>query len=314
LDFAVEETTKIGDDSAKRNMEFRNTEGWAPWSEPGYVGRDEREASAMPKVETIKGLERGLQVLKFFHSEPIVSLHDIHRATAISKPSLLRILNTLEQAGVVARRLADGRYRLSAFTDVVRKADRFDRVAEAAAPVFARLCQKVKWPSDLFVPAGGCMERRETTMPHSPFVLHGLHSRVGGRVGWLMTGVGRAYLAWCPEKERQATLRTLRKSSNPEDWLARDPKKLDRILNDVRRRGYATRDPNYVAGRYGETPVDDGAAAIAVPLFDGRRVHGSINLRWIRAAFTVEEFAVRYLADLQGAAHEIVLSLQKQAR
>lgn len=268
----------------------------------------------MPRVETIRGLERGLQVLRFLHSEPISSLHDIHRATAISKPSLLRILNTLERAGMVARRLADGRYRLSVFTDVVRKRDRHDRVAEAAAPVLARLCQKVKWPSDLFVPAGGCMERRETNFPHSPFVLLGLHSQVGGRVGWLMTGVGRAYLAWCPEREREAILRTLRKSNNPEDWLARDPRRLERILSEVRHRGYATRDPSYVAGRYGETPVDDGAAAIAVALFDGRRVHGSINFRWIRTAFTVEDFAARHLADLHNAAREIVGSLQRPAR
>ena len=268
----------------------------------------------MPRVETIRGLERGLQVLRFLHSEPISSLHEIHAATAISKPSLLRILNTLERAGMVARRLADGRYRLSVFTDVVRKRDRHDRVAEAAAPVLAKLCKKVKWPSDLFVPAGICMERRETTVPHSPFVLAGVDERVGGRVGWLMTGVGRAYLAWCPEKEREATLRTLRKSSNPEDWLARDPKKLERVLSEVRHRGYATRDPSYVAGRYGGTPVDDGAAAIAVALFDGRRVHGSINFRWIRTAFTVEDFAARHLADLQAAAREIVGSLQRPAR
>jgi IclR family transcriptional regulator, mhp operon transcriptional activator len=275
---------------------------------------DERWESAMPRVETIRGLERGLQVLRFLHSEPISSLHDIHRATQISKPSLLRILNTLERAGVVARRLADGRYRLSVFTDVVRKRDRHDRVAEAAAPVLARLCKKVKWPSDLFVPAGICMERRETNLPHAPFVLLGLQSQVGGKVGWLMTGVGRAYLAWCPEKEREAILRTLRKSNNPEDWLARDARRLDRVLSEVRHRGYATRDPIYVAGPYGGARVDDGAAAIAVALFDGRRVHGSINFRWIKTAFTVENFAARHLADLQDAAREIVGSLQRPAR
>lgn len=268
----------------------------------------------MPKAETIRGLERGLHVLKFLHSAPISSLHDIHRATAISKPSLLRILNTLERSGVVARRLADGRYRLSAFTEVARKRDRYDRVAEAAAPVLARLCQRVKWPSDLFVPAGICMERRETSFPHSPFILLGHGSRVGGRVGWLMTGVGRAYLAWCPEKEREATLRVLLTSSNLEDWLARDLKQLERVLNEVRQRGYATRDPSYVAGRYGETSLDDGAAAIAVPLFDGKRAHGSINIRWFRTAYTVKEFAARHLADLQEAANAIVGSLRRPQR
>ena len=55
---------------------------------------------------------------------------------------------------------------------------------------------------------------------------------------------------------------------------------------------------------------DDGAAAIALPLSDGKRVYGSINMRWIKTAFTVEDFAARYLADLQDAAREIISSLQ----
>src|SRR5436190_6585508 len=117
----------------------------------------------MSRSETIRGLERGLRVLQILQSNPISSLHDIHVSTEISKPSLLRVLNTLERAGLVSRRLADGRYRISMFTRKARKRDRYDRVAEAAAPVLDRLCQKILWPSDLFVPAGDCMERRETS-------------------------------------------------------------------------------------------------------------------------------------------------------
>jgi len=73
------------------------------------------EDRQVPKVEMIRGLERGLQVLQALQSSPIASLHDLFLATRISKPSLLRILNTLEHAGVVSRRLADGQYRISAF-------------------------------------------------------------------------------------------------------------------------------------------------------------------------------------------------------
>src|SRR6267154_420810 len=117
----------------------------------------------MSGAQTIRGLERGLRVLEVLRSKPISSLHDIHLATHISKPSLLRILTTLERAGVVSRRLVDGHYRISAFSRVARRRDRYDRVAEAAAPVLSRLCEKVLWPSDLVVPAGNCMERRETS-------------------------------------------------------------------------------------------------------------------------------------------------------
>jgi IclR family transcriptional regulator, mhp operon transcriptional activator len=200
----------------------------------------------MPGPKTIRALERGLQVLDALRANPISPLQDLHRATRIPKPTLLRILHTLDRAGLVSRRLADGHYRLSASSGAVRKRDRYDRVAEAAAPVLFRLCEKVKWPSDLFVPAGDCMERRETSRPYSPFTIPAMPQKIGVRVGWLMTGVGRAYLAWCSEKERNEILERLRKLNRPGDGLARDPKRFDKILGETRRRGYATRDPSFM--------------------------------------------------------------------
>ena len=113
-----------------------------------------------------------MQVLQALQINPILSLHEIHLATDISKPSLLRILHTLEQSGMVSRRLADGHYRISTVAAHGRKRDRYDRVAEAAAPVLDRLCQKVSWPSDLFVPAGDHMERRESSRSQTPYFIH----------------------------------------------------------------------------------------------------------------------------------------------
>jgi IclR family mhp operon transcriptional activator len=268
----------------------------------------------MAKTETIRGLQRGLQVLQALQMSPILSLHEIHLATGISKPSLLRILHTLEQSGMVSRRLADGHYRISTVARPARKRDRYDRVAEAAAPVLDRLCQKVSWPSDLFVPAGDHMERRETSRSQTPYFSHPTYlTRVGQPVNWLMTGVGRAYLAFCPAQERDAIIQTLRKSDQFEDQLARDQKRVDRVLSETRVRGYGTRDPAFPGGLYAASK-DDGLAGIAVPLLDHTRVHGSINILWIRTALTVEECAARYLGDLKDAAAEIVRSLQGRVR
>jgi len=58
--------------------------------------------------------------------------------------------------------------------------------------------------------------------------------------------------------------------------------------------------------------VDDRLAAIAVPLLDGKQVHGSINILWIRTAYTIENFAALHLADLRAAASEIVQSLRNR--
>src|SRR5688572_33081279 len=116
----------------------------------------------MAVASNIRALTRGLRVLRTIQSNRLASLRDLYAVTGIPKPTLLRILDTLQHEGLVSRRLADGRYRISSSGDSARKRDRFDRVAEAAAPVLDRLCRKVLWPSDLLVPMGDYMEVRET--------------------------------------------------------------------------------------------------------------------------------------------------------
>src|SRR3977135_1987217 len=107
----------------------------------------------MERSPTIKSLERGLQVLQLLQSNPIASLHEMHLSTGISKPRLLLILATWGQSGLVSRRLGDGRYAVSAnLTRTPRRRARYDRIAEAAAPVLDRLCHQISWPSYLLVP------------------------------------------------------------------------------------------------------------------------------------------------------------------
>ncbi|WKA25800.1 helix-turn-helix domain-containing protein [Bradyrhizobium roseum] len=263
-------------------------------------------------TKTIRSIERGLQVLKALNATPISSLQDVYRLTRIPKPTLLRILHTLEQSGMVSRRLADGRYRIStSLTRLGRKRDRYDRVAEAAAPVLDRLCQKVSWPSDLMVPAGDHMENRESSRTQSPFMTFYSKDRVGMPVSWLLSAVGRAYLAHCPEAERQKIINLLRKSDKPEDWLARDPKRIGEILSETRKRGYGLRDQAFVGGPYG-AQLPDGLAGMAVPLLDRGRVHGAINVIWPKSARSVEEMVRDCLGDLQSAATEIIHTLRSE--
>jgi IclR family mhp operon transcriptional activator len=264
-----------------------------------------------PKV--IKSLERGLLVLQALQMQPDSSLQELYVFTNISKPSLLRILHTLARAGLVTRRLADGRYRIGATLSHApsRRAHR-DRIAEAAAPILERLCQHVSWPSDLMVPAGDHMEIRETTRARSPILLQ--QERIGLPVNWLHSAVGRAYLAYCPAKERQRIIDLLRNSSKPEDRAAREPARLNAILSEVRSRGYATRDATHVGGYYGGPPHADGLFSIAVALRDGQRVLGAINMLWLKTAFSIEAFAAAHLGELQDAAAEIVSSFQSRSR
>src|SRR5215469_6216750 len=114
------------------------------------------------------------------------------------------------------------------------------------------------WPSDLMVPAGDHMEIRETTRTRSPILWQ--QERIGLPVNWLLSAVGRAYLAYCPSKERQRIIDLMRSSTKPEDRLAREPARLSAILAEVRARGYSMRNATHVGGCYGGPPHADGCS------------------------------------------------------
>jgi IclR family transcriptional regulator, mhp operon transcriptional activator len=260
----------------------------------------------MAHPKTIRALERAIQVLNVLQTRMMASLHELHIATGLPKPTVLRILVTLERSGVVSRRLMDGQYRLRSLGSIAPRLRKFDSIADVAAPVLHRLCGKVLWPSELMVPAGNQMEKIETSRPLSAFPIR---PEMGGAIPWLLSGVGRAYLAFCPRAERDRLLAQLRRTGRPFDRLAHEPERFARILQETRERGFGTRDATFAGGTLVAPSLDDGLAAIAVPLAMGNRVYGAINIIFIRKALTVEEMASRHLVDLQDAAREIVGSL-----
>ena len=266
---------------------------------------------AGPKV--IKSLERGMLVLQALQMQPDSSLQELYVFTGISKPSLLRILHTFARSGIVTRRLGDGRYRIGAtLSHAPSRREHRDKIAEAAAPILERLCERVSWPSDLMVPAGDHLEICETTRARSPFLLQ--QERIGLPVNWLWSAVGTAYLAYCPAKERQRVIDLLRKSNRPEDRLAREPARLNATLDEVRARGYGIRNSLHTGGYYGGPPHSDGLFSISVPLRDGSRALGAINMLWLKNAFSIEAFAARHLGELQNAAAEIVSSVRRRRK
>lgn len=175
-----------------------------------------------------------------------------------------------------------------------------------------QLCRSLPWPSDLMVPVGDHMEIRESSRGHSPFLIN--RDQIGHPVPWLASAVGRAYLAYCPDKERNQIIAVLRKSDLRDDLPARDPKRVDEILSEVRSKGYATRDPSHTGGAYGGANFVDGLAAVAVPLISGQRVYGAINLLWVKTAFPIDEFASVHVPALKTAAGEIVEAMSREQR
>lgn len=259
------------------------------------------------KVKSIRALARGLEVFKALHQHRSASLQELHDDTGLAKPTLLRILKTLEEAGIVRRSASDGRYRVSASVRFFgRNLGEEDAIAEQAAPVLDRLCRDVLWPSDLAVYKDGVMEILESSRHQTPFMVN--RDRIGFRVHMLMSAMGRIYLAFSPAAERRAILLRLSQSGDPYDHAARNPAAVLADLARDRARGYAVREAGY--GRWGFTERSH-AGAIAVPVLQGKRVLASLSLSWAAGATTRERMVEQHLDRLKAAAAEITARLQK---
>lgn len=250
-------------------------------------------------MPAIRALDRGLQVLLSLSARGSASLHALYRETGTPKPTLLRILRTLEGRGMVWRRIADGHYCASHhLSSRARYVPETERLVQAASPVLDKLCAKTLWPSDLAIPRRDCMEICETNRPLAPVHLN--RPLVGLRIPMLLTAHGRAFLSFCADERRNAILERLRKSRRPGDEAATDLASVDAIVGETRARGYATRAPGYQG-----SVRSDGLLAIAVPVYDTTNVVATVNIVWVERAATVQQIAHRYLEDLKAAARRI---------
>jgi IclR family transcriptional regulator, mhp operon transcriptional activator len=174
-------------------------------------------------------------------------------------------------------------------------------LVEIASPVLGKLCERVMWPSVLSVPRLDHMEVVETNSPRAHFDELPA-GPIGFRANILRSASGRAYLAFCPDAEREAVLRRLRDRDVVGHELAHDPVAVRRIVAATRRRGYSVRAPDF-GGHYSKTrrELDDGRSSIAMPVRSGGHVLACVNLTWRRKALTLTQVVDRYAGDLRTA-------------
>jgi IclR family mhp operon transcriptional activator len=262
------------------------------------------------RVRPIDALSRGLAVLQVLQEMRAASLHDLHQATGIPKPTLTRILKTAHLHGLVWQRMVDGAFLPSHTLQRRMDSDDDAWLVELASPVLEELSSRVRWPSVLSVPRLDHMETLETNSSRTYF--DGLPPRPHGfRVNMLGSASGRAYLSFCPEPEFEAVLARLRNKDGPAYRLARDEAAVRRLVVTTRRRGYAVRAPDF--GGDHDRPrseVDDGRESIAMPIRLDERVVGCINLTWRRQVVSLTGIVQLHLEDLRDA----VRTVEQRAR
>jgi IclR family transcriptional regulator, mhp operon transcriptional activator len=257
------------------------------------------------KVKPIIALSRGLEVLRALQEMRAASLHDLYRATQLSKSTLTRIVFTLYQQGLIWQRMVDGAYLPSHSLQQRGQLDDADWLVEIACPALEQLCQRVPWPSVLTIPRLDYVEVLETNSPRSYFDVIPV-APVGFRANLLRSASGRAYLAFCPDSEREAVLRRLGERGEPGNEKARDVKWVQQLVEATRQRGYSARDPDF-GGHYFKTRQhhDDQRNSIAMPILVNGQVLGCINLTWKEKLMSLTQAVERHLNSLRAAVRSV---------
>jgi IclR family transcriptional regulator, mhp operon transcriptional activator len=250
----------------------------------------------------VRSLERGLALLVAMNRRKLPSVLELARDTRLPRPTVYRLLESLSSAGFVTRTAPHDRYCLT--SQVRALSDGFaedDWIADIAAPLMNQVTRQLVWPVALMTFEEGRMLVRETT--HEASTLSIDHGMVGRRLPMLRTAAGRCYLAFCPVKERRAILEMLARSKAPEDRGAREPQRLNKMLDAIRARGYALQDRE----------INPKTTGIAVPVRLGARVLGSLSLIWISSALTIKQAELEFVPLMKSTADSITAAVRDRS-
>ncbi len=256
-------------------------------------------------MKSIRALERGLDVLRLLRQDQGQSLQQLHDASDLPKPTLLRILHTLEQAGLAWRAIGDGQWRRGVSLPSAPPPQAALRLAEIAAPHLTALQRKAVWPSDLLVYRDHAMELAESSRRLSGLSMNPRY-HLGYRVDLFLSAPGRAWLAFCSPAQREEVMAHYRAHppTNPRSAVV-FKREIEAILEETRHQGYAVRDPLFGGGEEDISEFDDGFDAIAVPVLSGEEIHGCINLVWPRRYELRAKVVEAHLADMRATARAI---------
>ena len=260
----------------------------------------------------IRALERGIEVLRLLSPHEGTSLRALHGATGLPKPTLLRILHTLEHGGLAWRSMHDGHWRRMADFTLLGPPEAGPdlRMAEIAGPHLVALQRSVLWPSDLLIYHDHAMELAESSRRLSGLAMNPRY-RLGYRVELFLSAPGRAWLAFCPDALREEVFAYFR-THPPANARSRAvfEREIDLILAQTRRQGYAVRDPLFGGAEEPQSRFDDGFDAIAVPVPSASGVKAAINLVWPRRYELRAKIIEAHLEQLQATAAAIARDLE----
>jgi IclR family mhp operon transcriptional activator len=233
----------------------------------------------------VEPVRRSFAILEALSRRPHGTVSALAAETGLPRPTVVRLLKTLVGLGYATQVSRDIGYRLTDRVLGLAQGIRFiDHFVDAAAPHMRRFTQKHGWPLYLGAISHRAITIRYATAAESPMSFE--RAALQRRSPVLSSALGRAWLAFCSDDERRATLR---------DIGVRNDAGLAAAFARIRRDGYA----------FTTLPRPGRLQGIAVAIRKRNRVLGCVSMRFTRSAMNEAEAGARYGPKLIALARAI---------
>ena len=257
-------------------------------------GPEQASEEAVPAGSAILRAVRVMETIAASHVPP--QLAEICKAVGLPKPTVFRILSTLETAGLVGREPGSKRYhcgrRLSGLAaEVLLTSPSF----AARHAILQELVEQIGETCNLTIPNGGegmYLDRVEAAWPLRVTL------SAGSSVPLHASASGKLFLSHMPRRSRERFLRQSPLIRHTQHTLV-EPRILLEELDCIRQQGYATDNEEYLAG----------TCCLAVPVHnaDGRVV-AALAMHAPTPRTGLDE-AMQFLPAMQAAAGAVARTL-----
>lgn len=188
---------------------------------------------AVPR-DQVAVIHKAVDLLECLAGSPKTAA-EISKHIGLAKPTVYRIIRTLQSRGIVAKELDGSRYFLGASLQALSAAHRSDNLVSLVRPAMVRLAAEFGETVNLAIPVNN-----EVVYIDVLESMHQLRTQIpaGAHDNMHSTALGKAILAALPDDEVNALLAATRRVAKTPNTIVSIPALL-RQLAETRKRGFA---------------------------------------------------------------------------
>lgn len=222
---------------------------------------------------TVRSVERTLQILELMNRAPVVRVQYLSQETGLPAPTVVRLLETLINAGYVRKLGRQAGYCVTEKVAALGAGHHgLPQVFDVARDAAKELTRRTLWPTALATLDVDALVIRFSTIPLSP--LSHYQSTINRRMTLLDYAHGRAYLGFCPKEERAHLVALLQQSAATPAEADAIAQRAEAVVSLTRASGFGERTGN----------IQPETHSIAVPLRLGAKLVGTLGITYFARA------------------------------